>query len=50
MAQGQESAFHDGKRAATAYFFGRELPKVGPMLDLLAAGDRTTLDLDPGVL
>lgn len=49
-ADGKESAFHDGKRAATAYFFGRELPKVEPMLDLLAAGDRTTLDLDPGVL
>ena len=32
------------------YFFARELPKIGPMLDLLAAGDRTTLDLDPGVL
>ena len=50
VADGKESAFYDGKRAATAYFFGRELPKVGPMLDLLAAGDRTTLDLDPGVL
>ncbi|WP_234412522.1 acyl-CoA dehydrogenase [Nocardioides sediminis] len=49
-ADRKESAFHEGKRAATAYFFGRELPKVGPMLDLLAAGDRTTLDLDPGVL
>lgn len=49
-ADGKEAAFYDGKRAATAYFFGRELPKVGPMLELLAAGDRTTLDLDPGVL
>jgi alkylation response protein AidB-like acyl-CoA dehydrogenase len=50
VAVGKESAFYDGKRAATAYFFGRELPKIAPMLDLLADGDRTTLDLDPGVL
>ncbi len=50
VAEGREGAFHDGKRAATAYFFGRELPKVGPMLDLLASGDRTTLDLDPACL
>ena len=50
VAEGKESAFYGGKRAATRYFFARELPKIGPMLDLLAAGDRTTLDLDPGVL
>ncbi len=50
VADGKEGAFYDGKRAATAYFFGRELPKVAPLLDLLASGDRTTLDLDPGVL
>jgi alkylation response protein AidB-like acyl-CoA dehydrogenase len=50
VAVGKESAFYDGKRAATRYFFARELPKIGPLLDLLAAGDRTTLDLDPGVL
>ena len=49
-AEGRQGAFYDGKRAATRYFFTRELPKVGPMLDLLAAGDRTTLDLDPDVL
>ncbi|WP_107767508.1 acyl-CoA dehydrogenase [Nocardioides terrigena] len=50
VADGKEGAFYDGKRAATAYFFGRELPKVAPLLDLLAGGDRTTLDLDPSVL
>jgi butyryl-CoA dehydrogenase len=50
VADGKESTFYEGKRAATRYFFTRELPKVGPMLDLLAAGDRTTLDLDPDVL
>lgn len=49
-AEGKEGPFYDGKRAATRYFFTRELPKVGPMLDLLASGDRTTLDLDPAVL
>ncbi|PUA79282.1 acyl-CoA dehydrogenase [Nocardioides currus] len=49
-AEGHADAFHDGKRAATRYFFTRELPKVAPMLDLLASGDRTTLDLDPRVL
>ena len=46
-ADGQVGAFYDGKRAAARYFFARELPKVGPMLDLLASGDRTTVDLDP---
>ena len=46
-ADGMDGAFYDGKRAAARYFFARELPKVGPMLDLLATGDRTTLDLDP---
>jgi alkylation response protein AidB-like acyl-CoA dehydrogenase len=46
-AHGKQGAFYDGKRAAARYFFVRELPKVGPLLDLLASGDRTTLDLDP---
>jgi hypothetical protein len=49
-AEGREGAFYDGKRAAAAYFSGYELPLLGPWLDLLAARDRTTLDLDPGVL
>jgi butyryl-CoA dehydrogenase len=46
-AEGKQGAFYDGKRAAARYFFGRELPRVGPMLDLLASGDRATVDLDP---
>lgn len=46
-AEGRDGAFYEGKRAAARYFFARELPKVGPMLDLLASGDRTTVDLDP---
>jgi alkylation response protein AidB-like acyl-CoA dehydrogenase len=37
--------FYDGKRAAGRYFFRWELPKVGPMLDLLASGDTTTLEM-----
>ena len=49
-AAGKEGAFYDGKRTAAHYFFTYELPKVGPMLALLSAGDRTTLDLDPDTL
>jgi butyryl-CoA dehydrogenase len=41
----QISDFHDGKRAAARFFFRWELPKVGPMLDLLASGDTTTLEM-----
>jgi hypothetical protein len=41
----QEGDFYDGKRAAARYFFCWELPKVGPMLDLLAAADTTALDM-----
>jgi alkylation response protein AidB-like acyl-CoA dehydrogenase len=49
-ADGKDGAFYDGKRAATRYFFTRELPRVGPMLDLLEAADDLTLALDPDVL
>lgn len=49
-AAGKEGAFYDGKRTAARYFFTYELPKVGPMVALLSAGDRTTLDLDPDTL
>jgi alkylation response protein AidB-like acyl-CoA dehydrogenase len=41
----QQGDFYDGKRAAARYFFGWELPKVAPMLDLLASGDTTTLEM-----
>ena len=37
--------FYDGKRAAARFFFRWGLPKVGPMLDLLASGDTTTLEM-----
>ncbi len=46
-ALGKEGAFYDGKRAAAQYFFAWELPKTGPLLDLVASLDRTTLDMDP---
>ncbi|MCY7400515.1 MAG: acyl-CoA dehydrogenase [Nocardioides sp.] len=46
VAVGERSGdFYDGKRAAARFFFRWELPKVGPMLDLLASGDTTTLDM-----
>ncbi|WP_405492611.1 acyl-CoA dehydrogenase [Nocardia sp. NBC_00511] len=44
------TAFAQGKRAAARYFFHWELPRTGPQFDLLASGDRTTLDLDPAWL
>ena len=51
LSAGESSGdFYDGKRAAARYFFRYELPKVDPMLDLLASSDRTTLDLDPAWL
>ena len=37
--------FYRGKQQACRYFFLWELPKVGPMLDLLASIDTTTLDM-----
>lgn len=46
VAVGDRSGdFYDGKRAAARFFLRWELPKVGPMLDLLASGDTTTLDM-----
>ncbi|WP_194818240.1 acyl-CoA dehydrogenase [Nocardia sp. XZ_19_385] len=44
-AEGQEGDFYEGKRAAARYFFAYELPKTAPQLDLLASGDRTTLEM-----
>ncbi|RBY80344.1 acyl-CoA dehydrogenase [Blastococcus sp. TF02-09] len=43
-------AFYDGKRAAARYFWRWELPRTGAQFDLLAALDRTVLDVDPAVL
>ena len=49
-AQGKAGVFYDGKRAAARFFYAWEAPKIGPMLDLLADLDRTTLDCDPAWL
>ncbi|TQF68557.1 acyl-CoA dehydrogenase [Rhodococcus spelaei] len=43
--EGKEGDFYDGKRQAGRYFFRYELPRTGPQLALLAALDRTTLDM-----
>ena len=43
--EGKTGDFYDGKRQAARYFFSWELPKIGPMLDLVASLDRTTLDM-----
>ncbi|MBC7623883.1 MAG: acyl-CoA dehydrogenase [Aeromicrobium sp.] len=42
-----DSDFYHGKRQACRYFFMVELPKVGPMLDLVQAIDRTSFDMQP---
>ncbi len=44
-AGGTEPDFYRGKLAACRFFFAYELPKVGPMLDLLASLDDTTLTM-----
>ena len=44
---GQDGPFYQGKRRAAEYFHRWELPKTGPMLDLLASMDRTVLDTEP---
>jgi hypothetical protein len=49
-AHGKAGDFYDGKRAAARYFRNWEIPRTGPMLDLLRSLDRTTLDLDPAWL
>ena len=47
---GKTGSFYEGKRAAAHFFFEWELPRTGPMLDLLDRNDRTTLELDPDCL
>ncbi len=49
-AAGKAGDFYDGKRAAARFFRKWELPRTGPMIDLLESFDRTTLDLEPGWL
>jgi len=45
-ATGAESEFYRGKLSACRYFFRYELPRVGPVLDLLASLDDTTTSMD----
>jgi hypothetical protein len=45
VADGKSGDFYDGKRQAAQYFFRYELPKTGPMLDLLSSLDRTTVEM-----
>ncbi len=42
----REGDFYDGKRVAAKYFITHELPRIGPMLDLLDSGDTLLLDLE----
>ena len=42
----KDGHFYDGKRQAARYFFVWELPKTRAQFDLLAALDRTTLDME----
>jgi butyryl-CoA dehydrogenase len=44
-ADDDSDAFAAGKLRAATYFLQRELPVVDAKFDLLAAGDRTTLDM-----
>jgi alkylation response protein AidB-like acyl-CoA dehydrogenase len=44
-ASAADADFYAGKRQAARYFLRWELPRIGPMLDLLDAIDTTTLDM-----
>ncbi len=51
LALGDDASdFAQGKRAAARYFLTHELPKAGPMLDLLASGDQLLNEVDPAWL
>lgn len=41
----QPGDFYNGKRQAGRYFFVTELPKIGPMMDLIAAADLTSYEM-----
>ncbi|HTZ43440.1 MAG TPA: acyl-CoA dehydrogenase [Jatrophihabitans sp.] len=50
VASDRPEPFYAGKRRAAAYFLGWELPRTGPMFDLLARLDRTVLDTPDDLL
>ena len=43
---GSSEPFYEGKRLAARYFITHELPRVGPLLDLLDSKDTLLADLD----
>ncbi|KHD75924.1 acyl-CoA dehydrogenase [Actinoplanes utahensis] len=45
-AEGKEGDFYEGKRLAARYFVTHELPRIGPLLDLLDSGDTLLRDMD----
>ena len=45
-ADGKEGDFYAGKRLAARYFVTHELPRIGPMLDLLDSRDILLAELD----
>jgi alkylation response protein AidB-like acyl-CoA dehydrogenase len=45
-AEGKEGDFYEGKRLAARYFVRQELPRIGPMLDLVDSGDTLLRDMD----
>ncbi|OBJ80174.1 acyl-CoA dehydrogenase [Mycobacterium paragordonae] len=47
-AHGRSGDFYEGKRFAARYFYGYELPRTGPQLNLLLSLDRTTLEMRDG--
>jgi hypothetical protein len=49
-ADGKTGDFYEGKRLAARYFVTHELPRIGPLLDLLDARDTLLADLDDAVL
>jgi hypothetical protein len=49
-ADGKTGDFYEGKRLAARYFVTHELPRIGPLLDLLDRRDTLLADLDPAWL
>jgi butyryl-CoA dehydrogenase len=45
-AAGKEGDFYDGKRLTARYFVTHELPRIGPLLDLLESRDTLLVDLE----
>jgi hypothetical protein len=49
-ASDEPGDFYEGKRLAARYFVTHELPRIGPLLDLLDRRDTLLADLDPAWL